>query len=96
MYLRLLGKECEGGVDGHSQYGGDVLVAVFTMEAEFNRLNHATWECRVPRRVHAEEPKETAIRQDKAASGSGVSRSRATEGVPDRGRTFWCLITFIC
>ena len=58
------------------------------MEAEFNHLNHATWECQVPRRVYAEVPQETAVRQDKAALGSGVSRSGATEGVPDRGRTF--------
>jgi len=42
----------------------------------------------VPRRVYAEVPKEAAVRQDQAALGSGVSRSRATEGVPDRGRAF--------
>src|SRR3984885_7416135 len=28
-HLRLLGKEREGGIDRHSQYGGDVLFAVF-------------------------------------------------------------------
>ena len=28
-HLRLLGKEREGGIDRHSQYGGDVLVVVF-------------------------------------------------------------------
>ena len=40
----------------------------------------------VPRRVHAEVPQEGAIREDKAAIGAGVSRSGATEGVPDRRR----------
>jgi|HubBroStandDraft_3_1064219.scaffolds.fasta_scaffold604983_2 hypothetical protein len=42
------------------------------MEAEFNHLNHATWY----RVVFT------------PASGPRVSRSGATEGVPDRGRTF--------
>jgi hypothetical protein len=42
----------------------------------------------VPRRVHAEVSQEGAFRQDKTESGSSVSRSGATEGVPDRGRTF--------
>src|SRR5262249_8987990 len=39
----------------------------------------------VPRRVYAEVPQETAVREDQAAPGSGISRSGATEGVPDRG-----------
>src|ERR1700730_17241102 len=42
----------------------------------------------VPRRVYAEVSQEAAFRQDKTASGSSVSRSGATEGVPDRGRAF--------
>ena len=42
----------------------------------------------VARRVYAEVPQETTVRQDKATLGSSVSRSGATEGVPDRGRTF--------
>src|SRR6202007_2513375 len=40
------------------------------------------------RRVYAEVSQEAAFRQDKTASGSSVSRSGATEGVPDRGRAF--------
>src|SRR6202008_3972093 len=40
----------------------------------------------VPGRVYAEVPQEASVRQDKASFGSGVSRSGATEGVPDRGR----------
>src|SRR6476660_5992624 len=58
------------------------------MEVEFNRLNHATWGVQVPRRVHAEVPQETAVRQDKAASGPGISRSRTPQGMPDRGGAF--------
>ena len=58
------------------------------MEAEYNHLNHATWECRVPRRVHAEVPQEGAVREDQATSGPSISRSGTTEGVPDRGRPF--------
>src|SRR6478609_7059113 len=40
----------------------------------------------VPRRVYAEVPQEAAVRENKAAVRSGVSRSGAAEGVPDRGR----------
>jgi putative transposase len=54
------------------------------MEAEYNHLNH-TVGVQVPRRVHAEVPQEGAIREDKAAIGAGVSRSGATEGVPEEG-----------
>src|SRR4029077_5176642 len=39
-------------------------------------------------RVYAEVSQEAALRQNKTASGPSVSRSGATEGVPDRGRTF--------
>jgi hypothetical protein len=42
----------------------------------------------VPRRVYAEVSQEAAFRQNKTPSGPSVSRSGATEGVPDRGRTF--------
>ena len=42
----------------------------------------------VPRRIRAEVSQETAIRQDKATSGPSVSRSRAPQGVPDRGGAF--------
>jgi len=42
----------------------------------------------VPRRVYAEVSQEAAFRQNKTASGPSVSRSGATEGVPDRGRPF--------
>ena len=38
------------------------------------------------RRVYAEVPQEAAVRENKAAVRSGVSRSGAAEGVPDRGR----------
>jgi hypothetical protein len=41
-----------------------------------------------PRRVYAEVSQEAAFRQIKTASGPSISRSGATEGVPDRGRTF--------
>jgi hypothetical protein len=58
------------------------------MEVEFNHLNHPTWECKVPRRVHAEVSQKTAIRQNKTASGSGISRSRAPQGMGDRGGAF--------
>jgi putative transposase len=34
----------------------------------------------VPRRVYAEVPQEGTIREDQAATGTGVSRSGATEG----------------
>ena len=57
------------------------------MEAEFNHLNHATWECKY-HVVFTPSIAEAALRQDKTESGSSVSRSGATEGVPDRGRTF--------
>ena len=40
----------------------------------------------VPRRVYAEVPQEVAVRENKAVVRSGVSRSGAAEGVPDRGR----------
>ena len=55
------------------------------MEVEFNHLNHATLGVQVPRRVHAEVPQEAAIRQNKTASRSSVSRPRAPQGMPDRG-----------
>src|ERR1700757_2548367 len=55
------------------------------MEAEYNHLNHATWECKYPRRFHAEVPQEAAVREDQAALGPSISRSGTTEGVPDRG-----------
>jgi len=42
----------------------------------------------VPRRIRAEVSQETAIRQNKTASGSGISRSRAPQGMPDRGGAF--------
>jgi hypothetical protein len=42
----------------------------------------------VPRRVYAEVSQEVAFRQNKTASGPSVSRSGATEGVPDRGGAF--------
>ena len=58
------------------------------MEAEFNHLNHATLGVQVPRRVYAEVSQEAAFRENKTASGPSVSRSGATEGVPDRGRPF--------
>src|ERR1700747_3888464 len=40
----------------------------------------------VPRRVYAEVPQEGTIRENQAATGTGVSRSGATEGVSDRRR----------
>ena len=40
------------------------------------------------RRVYAEVSQEGAFRQDKTESGPSISRSGATQGVPDRGRTF--------
>ena len=42
----------------------------------------------VPRRIRAEVSQETAIRQNKTASGSGILRSRAPQGMPDRGGAF--------
>ena len=50
------------------------------MEAEYNHLNHATWECKYRVRAYAEVPQEAAVRENKAAVRSGVSRSGAAEG----------------
>ena len=58
------------------------------MEAEFNHLNHATWECKYHVVFTPKYRKKLLFGKIKRAFGSGVSRSGATEGVPDRGRTF--------
>src|ERR1700692_624381 len=57
------------------------------MEAEFNHLNHATWECKY-HVVFTPKYRKKLLFGKKTASGPSVSRSGATEGVPDRGRTF--------
>jgi len=43
------------------------------MEAEFNYLNHATWECKYHVVFTPKYRKKLLFRQDKAAPGSGVS-----------------------
>ena len=57
------------------------------MEAEFNHLNHATRECKY-HVVFTPKYRKKLLFGKKTASGPSVSRSRTTEGVPDRGRTF--------
>jgi hypothetical protein len=58
------------------------------MEAEFNHLNPATWEGKYHVVFTPKYRKKLLFGKIKTASGSSVSRSGATEGVPDRGRTF--------
>jgi putative transposase len=48
------------------------------MEAEFNHLNHATWECKHPVGFTPKYRKKLLF-QDKMASGPSFSRSGATE-----------------
>src|ERR1700739_2401944 len=52
------------------------------MEAESNHLNHATWECKY--HVVFTPKWRNSIRENQTTVGSGVSRSGATKGVPDR------------
>ena len=61
------------------------------MEAEFDHLNHATWECKY-RVVFTPKYRKKLLFGKIKPSGPSVSRSGATEGVPDRGRTFGCLM----
>ena len=55
------------------------------MEAEYNHLNHATWEYKCHVVFTPKVPQEAAVWEDQATSGPGVSRLGTTEGVPDRG-----------
>jgi hypothetical protein len=55
------------------------------MEAEFNHLNHATWERKYHVVFTPKYRKKLLFGRIKAASGSGVSRSRTPQGMPDRG-----------
>ena len=58
------------------------------MEAEFNHLNHATWECKYHVVFTPKYRKKVLFGKIKPESGPSISRSGATQGVPDRGRTF--------
>ena len=63
-----------------------------TLKETMMEAEQSSWSrdlgVQVPRRVHAEVSQEGAFRQDKTESGSSVSRSGATQGVPDRRREF--------
>ena len=56
------------------------------MEVEFNHLNHATWECKYHVVFTPKYRKKLLF--GKTASGSGISRSRAPQGMPHRGGAF--------
>ena len=58
------------------------------MEAEFNHLNHATWACKYHVVFAPKYRKKLLFGKIKRHLGPSVSRSGATEGVPDRGGTF--------
>jgi hypothetical protein len=60
------------------------------MEAEFNHLNHATWECKYHVVFTPKYRKKLHFGKIKRHLGQvfhDLAR-RKTEGVPDRGRTF--------
>ena len=56
------------------------------MEAEFNHLNHATWECKYHVVFTPKYRKKVLFSKIKRNLGRSISRSGATQGVPDRGR----------
>ena len=58
------------------------------MEAKFNHLNHATWECKYHVVFTPKYRKKLLFGKIKRTSGPSVSRSGAAEGVPDRGGAF--------
>src|SRR5215831_21147228 len=56
------------------------------MSQDQNQLNHATWECKYPCRVHAEVPQEVAVWKNQTALGQCIPRACPAQGMPDRGR----------
>lgn len=58
------------------------------MEAEFNHLNHATWECKYHVVFTPKYRKKLLFGKIKRHLGQVFSRSGAPQGMPDRGGAF--------